>query len=1064
MRRLMRKIITAWSASLLVAVAHAGTATYNFDTDPSSILTIGGNNPQPWQASGGKTGGFLAITYPEGGQSTIVVFPDIDAGKVVTAFTFECDLRVGNPHLNVRPADGFSVNFARAGDPVLLDPTPAGFAASGAPETGTTTGIAISFDTWAGNALPDGPDLEGIIVRVDNKTVLKQPMPTRSGACDDITSLQTGPRDLAYWDAGGDPQTEGSWAGLCWQPFSIELDNAGKLTVKYKNNTILDKYQTSYFPTAGRLVLAGRTGGADENTHFDNIKLTTVATSDSSPPTAPSNLQATAVNARRVKLTWTAGTDDSGRVGYEIERNGTVLPGLVATTSFSEVAKPDTSYSYKVRSVDPASNKSAFTAAVTVKTPVEVTTFTAGVMKWEMYKNINGVAVTDLTGAANYPNDPDEVKVVAGYEGPTNYSDNYGARVSGFVTPKASGKYVFLMATDDGGELYLSTDDTPAKKALIASEPTWNPARAWSATSRRDANAPENRSAPIQLEAGKRYYTELIYKEGTGGDNGGVVMIKDGDPLPSDGSPPLSGDLIGAFIDPKQGAPSILQQPKGTTAKAGGAATMSVKVIGAEPFTYQWQFRPLIGNAPAQKLAGATTDTLSVNASSSTTGLYSVVISNDEGSATSAEVMLTLEGTLFIEAEDFNYGGGKYINNKAIGMTGAYAGGDYRDLGTDADSGIDWLNPGGNASQPYRPGTGVAAGKPNQHADGIPRGGFDVTVNHVVGWNDAGDWQNYTRVFPDPARDYSVIGRLSSGGNAINGQLDEVTAGAKTANQTLKKLGQFKPGRATAGWDNMEWFPLVDDGGKPVTLNLSGERTLRFTTQDGANLDLDYMMFVPATAAAQDVTKPGDPIVSTSTAAADSPAAEGVANAIDDKTSTKYLNFKKLNTGFTVTPSVGITTLSGIALTSANDSPERDPASFKIEGSNDGNNYSLVAEGAVPKFSARFTRVEVPFANSSGYTSYRVTFPTVVNATAANSMQIAEVELLGTPGGKAPAAGAKFSKMAKNADGTITIEWTGGGVLQAAPSVTGPWQDVAGAASPYTFKPSTAILFGRIKN
>jgi hypothetical protein len=59
---------------------------------------------------------------------------------------------------------------------------------------------------------------------------------------------------------------------------------------------------------------------------------------------------------------------------------------------------------------------------------------------------------------------------------------------------------------------------------------------------------------------------------------------------------------------------------------------------------------------------------------------------------------------------------------------------------------------------------------------------------------------------------------------------------------------------------------------------------------------------------------------------------------------------------------------------------------------------------------------------------------------------------------------ARFTKYTKNADGSITIEWTGGGTLQAAAVVTGPWQDVPGASSPYTFKPATPALFGRIKN
>jgi hypothetical protein len=57
----------------------------------------------------------------------------------------------------------------------------------------------------------------------------------------------------------------------------------------------------------------------------------------------------------------------------------------------------------------------------------------------------------------------------------------------------------------------------------------------------------------------------------------------------------------------------------------------------------------------------------------------------------------------------------------------------------------------------------------------------------------------------------------------------------------------------------------------------------------------------------------------------------------------------------------------------------------------------------------------------------------------------------------------RFTKITLNANGSITVEWTGGGTLQAAPTVTGPWQDVPGAATPYTFTPTESMLFGRIK-
>lgn len=62
-------------------------------------------------------------------------------------------------------------------------------------------------------------------------------------------------------------------------------------------------------------------------------------------------------------------------------------------------------------------------------------------------------------------------------------------------------------------------------------------------------------------------------------------------------------------------------------------------------------------------------------------------------------------------------------------------------------------------------------------------------------------------------------------------------------------------------------------------------------------------------------------------------------------------------------------------------------------------------------------------------------------------------------------AGPKFTSAKRNSDGSITLEWTGGGVLEAAASVTGPWIPVTGATSPYKFTPAAGqpILFGRIR-
>jgi hypothetical protein len=148
-----------------------------------------------------------------------------------------------------------------------------------------------------------------------------------------------------------------------------------------------------------------------------------------------------------------------------------------------------------------------------------------------------------------------------------------------------------------------------------------------------------------------------------------------------------------------------------------------------------------------------------------------------------------------------------------------------------------------------------------------------------------------------------------------------------------------------------------------------------------------------------DVTRPGEIIVPTSS---NSPANEGVENAIDNNPNTKYLNFDKLNAGLTVTPAAGLSVVTGLHFTSANDAPERDPTSYVLSGSNDGRNFVEISRGRIPNFSSRFVTVEVTFTNRAAYSYYRLLFPTIRNAASAVAVQIAEVEFLGRVGPAPP--------------------------------------------------------------
>ena len=204
------------------------------------------------------------------------------------------------------------------------------------------------------------------------------------------------------------------------------------------------------------------------------------------------------------------------------------------------------------------------------------------------------------------------------------------------------------------------------------------------------------------------------------------------------------------------------------------------------------------------------------------------------------------------------------------------------------------------------------------------------------------------------------------------------------------------------------------------------------------------------------VTAPGDP---TSQVNGSTPVAEAVGNIIDGTTQ-KYLNFGN-GTGFppfvgpvgvVVTPSLGSSTVTGLRFYTANDSPERDPADFLLEGSLDGSTFIPIASGALTLPDDRnntgqaldpinLFNQEVGFVNATPYLAYRLTYANVKNNLTANSAQIAEVEFL---------AGESVTLSYQILPGgQWQLSWPSG-TLEEATSLTGPWHIDYSTTSPYT--------------
>ncbi len=96
----------------------------------------------------------------------------------------------------------------------------------------------------------------------------------------------------------------------------------------------------------------------------------TPGTSDTTAPTNPSGLIATAISSSQINLSWTASTDAIGVTSYLIERSPSGCAAFAqintsATNSFSDTGRTaSTTYCYRIRATDAAGNLSGYTASV----------------------------------------------------------------------------------------------------------------------------------------------------------------------------------------------------------------------------------------------------------------------------------------------------------------------------------------------------------------------------------------------------------------------------------------------------------------------------------------------------------------------------------------------------------------------------------------------------------------------------------------------------------------------------------------------------------------------------
>ncbi len=247
-------------------------------------------------------------------------------------------------------------------------------------------------------------------------------------------------------------------------------------------------------------------------------------TTDTQAPAAPTGLVSSNITSSAVTLSWTAATDNIAVTGYDVYQNNVKIntANVASTTYAVSGLTASTTYNFYVVAKDAAGNVSAASNTLSVTTAVSTSCAGTGAINYQKWNNVTGTAVSNLTSLSTYPNSPSVSGTLTSFEIPVNSSDNYGMRVYGYICPPVTGTYTFWIASDDNGELWLSTNSSPANKQKIAYQSSWTNSREWNKVA-------TQKSAAITLTAGQLYYVEALMKEGTGGDNLAVGWAKPGE-------------------------------------------------------------------------------------------------------------------------------------------------------------------------------------------------------------------------------------------------------------------------------------------------------------------------------------------------------------------------------------------------------------------------------------------------------------------------------------------------------------------------------------------------------
>jgi uncharacterized protein (DUF1800 family) len=175
---------------------------------------------------------------------------------------------------------------------------------------------------------------------------------------------------------------------------------------------------------------------------------------------------------------------------------------------------------------------------------------TSGGISRELWTDLPG---TD-TVAIPTGTEPDSVSLLTSLEAPADSGDDYGVRIRGFLTAPESGEYRFFLRADETAVFFLSDDGEPVNAWKRAEIDAPVASADWSAAAV---------SPLLHLEAGRRYFLEILHKESGGSDHLALGWLPPSEAAkPAPAIVPVPGHYLTRFedggIDP---APDYIAPP-----------------------------------------------------------------------------------------------------------------------------------------------------------------------------------------------------------------------------------------------------------------------------------------------------------------------------------------------------------------------------------------------------------------------------------------------------------------------------------------------------------------------